>query len=479
MGLDNRQGLRTKGWVLSAAVALLIITFILSNLEKPPQHDDAYISYRYARNLANGHGLVYNIGERVEGFTNMLWTLLIAGGIFIGLDAPHFSHLLSLLASSVFLATSFGFAYRVFPSWYALIVPLLTFCSAPFIVWSISGMETPLYAALVVGAFWTAYEGKWRWSGFLAGLCFWTRPDGGLVGLIILAVAFVQCEDRKKWLAAVSIWLVFLGSLTMFRFVYYGSLVPNTFHAKVGGIPWSRGVNYIKAFYIAGPVFLLPLTFLGLKNRKMWPVSLFLLCQTAYVMLIGGDAFFYGRFLLPLIPLLFIVGISASRQFKPQIRIVTWACVIVLWCLFTEHIPGLKTHALERAINHRDRMEKVNARFARLSERFSGPVASAGIGVLGYYCDFRILDMVGLISPQVAQRKPVKRFSIPGHQASNPDWILSQRPGVLILDPSYATLPCQIEMLEHPEFSRRYVQYGPVFVRKDLVLKHNATENSD
>ncbi len=461
--------IKPKGSFLTLVVAVVVVGFVFSNLQKPPQADDAFISYRYARNLINGHGLVFNIGERVEGFSNMLWTLLIAGGMFFGLDAAHLSHLLALLSSGALLGTSFGFAYRVHPVWYTLLVPFALLCSAPFAVWSISGLETPLYAALVVGAFWAAYEEKWRLAAFLSGLCFWTRPDGGLVGAVILAVAFFQCKNRKEWMSASAIWVILVASLTVFRLIYYGRLVPNTFHAKVGGIPLVHGLHYVKGFLLTGPVYVLPLAFLELRNRRLWSMWLFVLCHTVYVLLIGGDVFFHSRFFLPIMPLFLIAAVSASRHLKPWTRRAAWGAIVILWCLSTEYIPISRTHALDKAIKHRHAMELCGRRFARLAQQYDGPVACVGIGAVGYYSDARILDMVGLVSPEVANRKGTIGFLIPGHQCSNPDWILSQRPALIVLGDS-AILPSQIEMLGHPSFQSQYVQRGDVFVREDLVL---------
>lgn len=120
---------------------------------------------------------------------------------------------------------------------------------------------------------------------------------------------------------------------------------------------------------------------------------------------------------------------------------------------------------------------------------YDGPVASVGIGNLGYQSDFRILDMVGLISPEVSKQKGTKRLLLlpdnqtnesgwpmfqdleirPGHQASNSDWILSQSPDVIFVNLDRASLPCQIEMLNHPDFADNYVSCGEYFVRQDLV----------
>ena len=79
---------RRARWLVPATLLLLpAALFVAESWSPKPQIDDAYISYRYAANLVEGRGLVYNPGEYVEGFTNLLWTLLVAGGLALGFEA--------------------------------------------------------------------------------------------------------------------------------------------------------------------------------------------------------------------------------------------------------------------------------------------------------------------------------------------------------------------------------------------------------
>lgn len=76
--------------------------------------DDGFISFRYAQNLANGHGLVYNIGERVEGYTNFLWVLLMSVSFPLNLDIMMFSHVIGITLQLLTLVTVYLIGTNLF-----------------------------------------------------------------------------------------------------------------------------------------------------------------------------------------------------------------------------------------------------------------------------------------------------------------------------------------------------------------------------
>ncbi len=135
------------------ALALGLYGYLAYSMEFT--QDDAYISYRYARNLVEGVGLVYNPGEYVEGFTNLLWTLLVAAGLAVGLEAKAVAPALGLASGVALLVATFGYARTGLArqrAWLAALAPALVLCSTAFPRWSTSGMETRLFGFLVLGA---------------------------------------------------------------------------------------------------------------------------------------------------------------------------------------------------------------------------------------------------------------------------------------------------------------------------------------
>jgi hypothetical protein len=117
--------------------------------------DDAFISFRYARNLSQGYGLVFNPGhERVEGYTNFLWVVLLAGCHRLGWAPEYAANPLSLAATIVLWALVVWFAYRNSRDgarWLVLAAPLCLAATRSVAVWSTSGLETRLFEVLVVG----------------------------------------------------------------------------------------------------------------------------------------------------------------------------------------------------------------------------------------------------------------------------------------------------------------------------------------
>ena len=129
--------------------------FLGESWTRHAQLDDAYISYRYADNLVSGAGLVYNPGHRVEGITNLLWALLVAAGMALGVKANEAGHALGLITGAGALVATDLYAAAGLPRprlWTAALAPWIVLSSVSFALWSTSGMETPLFAALLTSA---------------------------------------------------------------------------------------------------------------------------------------------------------------------------------------------------------------------------------------------------------------------------------------------------------------------------------------
>ena len=153
------------------------------------QIDDAYISYRYAQKLVDGHGLVYNIGERVEGYTNLLWTLMVAGGIALGVSASLVGHWLGFASGVFLLLVTYFYSRSLLPQemkWLALAAPMLLYASNSFVCWTISGLETPLFAAWVTAAVAAFAIRRMGWVLVFCILASLTRPEGALLAALLL-----------------------------------------------------------------------------------------------------------------------------------------------------------------------------------------------------------------------------------------------------------------------------------------------------
>lgn len=291
--------------------------FVFEAWEPRAQVDDAFISFRYAENLLAGRGLVFNPGEYVEGFTNLLWTLLVAGGIGLGFDPEAVGHALGIASGLATLLAAFAWSRALLPraqAALASIAPWIVFSSPSFAIWSMSGMETPLFVATVTAAFASQARGHMGRAIACAILATLTRPEGVLAAGVLLAFHLLTAwrGGWRAW-APVFSYAVCLALLTGFRLAYYGSPVPNTFYAKVGGIPIAKGIEYLVDFLWSGSFLLvLPAALAVARDRRTWPGACFVVLLVVYVVAIGGDTFPGSRFLLPALALLAGLGIHGA-----------------------------------------------------------------------------------------------------------------------------------------------------------------------
>ena len=282
--------------------------------------DDAFISFRYARNLLEGHGLVFNPGERVEGYSNFLWVLELAAlwGAF-GLRPEHAAPWLSVAFTAATLAAMLwwvarlpSLAHRGLVGWMAL---GLVCGSATFAMWTSGrGLETRQFTFFVVLAVvWLSlYRDSRRAllvvSSSLAAASL-TRPEGPLLAACCFGWYVLQRRaDTGRWapewgaaacLAGPCVLVV--ASHYLWRYGYYGEWLPNTYYAKHVRPWYEMGVRYLWAaaletgLYLLAPLAVVPLV-QGWRGRRCLAHALPLLCivlHMAYVARIGGDIFQY------------------------------------------------------------------------------------------------------------------------------------------------------------------------------------------
>lgn len=316
--------------------------------------DDAMISLRYAWNLAHGAGLVWNAGERVEGCTNFLWTLVLAGPAWLldkrqAVVAAHALGVPLMLGVATMTARATRACYPGEAArWGGL--PLLGFVAAlayyPLSYWTLMGMETGLLALLLTAAVWQVARrvGDPRPRpvlGVLLGLLYLARPDASVLIGVILAWRFWTlrgCAGRWRALAVEAGTMGALaGALTLFRLGYYGSPVPNTYYLKVGGIPLGdrldRGATFIWGFLRpALPVALL----LGAGAVRRWRrnprpalIAGLFVGALASQWWVGGDAWNYWRPFAPVMPLALTAAVAELAAFASWLHRGTGMVLLV------------------------------------------------------------------------------------------------------------------------------------------------------
>jgi hypothetical protein len=362
--------------------------------------DDATISFRYARNLVEGLGLVYNAGERVEGYTNFLWTMLLAGGMSLGVAPESLAHALS---SASWLTTLLLLA-----SWSALLQrerpwPLPPMAAIALALhphgrlFATSGLETALFDLLLtatVGLAMAAPPERW-WRvqalgvGLLGALAMMTRPEGGLV--LILGLLALGRSSGLALLPAAAL----LGPWLGFKLLYYGDLLPNTWYAKGAGSQWAQGLIYLRLYFgtyglvalglpaaaalawterSAGPPF---------PGARRWLLVVLPVLWCAYVARVGGD-FMYARFLLPITPLLLLaLEWGLLRLPVPTAGAVALGLAVAAgtrWAPIPpelRELPGLHGIVEERRWYPPEEVEDARRQGAVIAEKFEGIEYSA------------------------------------------------------------------------------------------------------
>lgn len=403
--------------------------------------DDAYISYRYALNLLAGHGLVFNPGERVEGYTNLLYVLLMVP--LAWLAGPE-----RLLAASV--ALNFGFAalavaqvnrfvsrrLGAFPGGLAALV--LALCPSLWVAVA-SGLETPLVLCLQV-AIWIAAEevagqGGRRRVLLLAGLCallVLTRADGFLVPGLAAVFLFLRGR-RREALAVAAAAAATLGLLVLWRLSYYGWPLPNTYYAKVSGPPADRiavGLDqFSRVITTTGlalhllALMLLVLELVRRRDRLPFPF-LFFAPWIGYWIYVGGDVF-YERFLLILFPMGLFALLRLCRDWQPR-RLAAAAAALCA-------VQLLQLAADPRFDYRPDRYDRWVVLGRHLGEHHPGAtLASDAVGKVPYFSGLPTIDMLGLTDVHIAHGPPEPgRLAVPGHSKTDPGYVLSRRPDLI------------------------------------------------
>ncbi len=455
---------RRSGTILLVFVVLLVALAWANRFAQ----DDAFISFRYARNLVAGHGLVFNPGEPVEGYTNFLWTLLIAGGMAVGIEPVACSFALGLMCFVFTLLATYQLAGRLFSrAGPRLLVVVLLGTNYTFSAYATGGLETQLQACLLTAVAWlalrlfeepssrsgTAPIARATAFGLLSAAALLTRLDSAVMLLVwypvvlfgILRHGTVGYEKSRArpWIqVAIVLGLptVIVGAWLLWKLNYYGDLLPNTFYAKIGAPgAWRRGLGYLAGFaatYWLAPVLLTALILVPRIVRRC-PPAVAMLAFTAvlwcsYVVKVGGD-FMEFRFMVPLLPIGFVLAtwliIDVVR--RPVVQVILVATLLLgsvyhAWTYDTGRtvfgcaVP-LRTESFRTLQGHLSDPDENWQRVGEvLGELFAGPdgdvvIATTAAGAIPYYSGLKTVDMLGLNDRHVARHGTVLG-SRPGHQ---------------------------------------------------------------
>lgn len=377
--------------------------------------DDAYITFRYAIHIVDLKEFTYNAGERVLGTSTPLFTLLVALGYAAGVS-PEAAALGFAAVADVFTVLLMGLlGSRGRRPDVALVAAALTVISPAYLTYSVSGMETSVYVACILGALVLWDRRCTGWSGVVSGLCLLCRPDGALVAAI-LGLASCSRGVRETGRFALMVLLI-VAPWIVFSLAYFGTPIPQSIIAKAADqSPWATSwLNFGKYFTHGHYLLLTALAIPGvvLEWRSRNPATrAWLIWGAAYALffLLTNAFTHFPWYFVPLLPLYFLcvarslcraVEIAGVSQFGGANRMSAVISATVV-AVLTFGAWRLEAHSafLDSARRGREAVYGTAAReLARVNP--SCRLAATEIGTVGYFYRGHILDLVGLVSPEV------------------------------------------------------------------------------
>lgn len=390
-------------------------------------YEDANITFRYAENLAEGRGFVYNDGERVYGTTTPLLTLILtlykAAGYNLSWAAVYIGLVASLFTIGILYKM---FEYMWFPKGAIVTILSLIILSDKIIVRDMGGMETPLLLLFMTASLYCMVKGKDTWAGLFCGLLLWTRIDSATwVGLLALYTWWFRRGFPIKLVVTCA--LVYLPWLIFAQF-YFGSIIPYTILAKahaygVNQPPiWDRAIRYINFFtpislpdFNAGQlkwalIFGATIAAVGAYHMtyRKWFVlpPVYFLLESARIIVMGQT--FEARYFIPTF-FIFLIMLGSGAWILIHRIHSSWIWPVATW-LITTFLLLWMVGIQHEANYHRDTQRYVyNGSLKPMGEWIDAntptdsTVLLEPLGYAGYYARRHMIDEVGLVSPQVVE----------------------------------------------------------------------------
>lgn len=424
---------RFSNWLKLAYLLLLSGVLFLSLSHRV--YDDPFITFRYAENLRNGLGFVYNAGEHVLSTTTPLYTVLLA--LTSNIWPEHLPQLANLIGA--FSVAVGGFLlWDLAHTWKAPLIAwsvLLLYPTFPLLL-STLGSETPLFLALVLGTFALYARRRYEWAVFLVALAILTRSDGVLVAAL-LGVHYLwqnRTELRKQTFWREQPWTflgIAIGLLLVwhgFAWLYFGAPLPVTLAAKQaqGRMAISQhfapGMLTVAGWYAGRWQYWIELllAIIGIsvavaKNRRWLLVLVWTGLYILAYSLLGVTRYFW--YYAPLVPgWVIAVGLGINLIYwlpvpirmsdslaRPRIRL--GLAVTILAALFL----GQLSH-LQKMSNTNDARYPIYRAVGEWLEENTPADASVGaleVGMIGYFSQRPMVDFAGLIQPEVADQMTI------------------------------------------------------------------------
>jgi hypothetical protein len=450
--------------------------------------DDAWIHFRFAYNLARGDGMSYNPGIQTPGSTSPLWVVVLAGAYRLTGEFLITSKVLGVIAYLAAIAGVYALSYLIRPQrGLALLAALFAALSGRFVWAALSGMETALFAALMV---WTIYlhllyrhDTGWRQylPTVLVGLAMVTRPEAAALFLLTMVdrcaaitapeggSTFPSVTFRRPTAGLLVHGLIFVALIApnlLFNYLTAGSLLPNTFAGQSlpqGGSPPTRASwlpdldymreavrsfirdNFMLALFVPYGVTLVVQSFAGRRDgrRGSFIVLAWTLGLPVLAAFVAPNLRHHERYLMPLLPLVALVGahgLARAERLVPGGRLAfglpgrTLKVAILPVLVVLTLVVGIRETngwAVQFARDVRN-IDEVNVALGYWLRENTPPdavIAMHDIGATVFLSDRHVIDTVGLVEPAILPY--IRRAGDAGVEeylrALRPDYFVSWR----------------------------------------------------
>jgi 4-amino-4-deoxy-L-arabinose transferase-like glycosyltransferase len=490
-----------------------LLAFAARLVPTPRTIDDAFITFRYARHLLAGAGFVFNAGERVLGTTTPLYTLLMAAlsALTAGQNYPWLALLVNALADALTCLLLIRLGERFTGRAAGLAAALLWAVSPMSVTFAVGGMETSVFILWLTLTADLYLAGRTRAAALTSALLLLTRPDGALfVGPLILDLLWRRWREtsssKKLPLAEAGIFLLALAPWAIFAALYFGSPIPHAVTAKALAYRLPPGASLVRLIQhygtpffehnvfgnvwpLIGFILYLLIALVGglaviRRDARAWPMALY--PWLYFAAFSAPNPLIFRWYLAPPLPFYFLLILAGIAKMAHDIRLPTTNRRPPT---VAPHVPRLTPHAPRPTLHpsfillpssfflvlsltewrlHPDhgpaapapnmawhKLELLYAEVGRELEPRLTPetrVAAGDVGALGYYADARILDTVGLMSPEAVAYYPLDPALYVVSYAVAPQLILDQQPDYVVLLEVYG----REGLFKDPRFLSRY-----------------------
>lgn len=409
-----RAALRADPGSMLALLWTIAVALLLFTLLHQRGFDDPYITYRYTVNIAQGHGFVYNHGERVLSTTAPGYALLLVPAAWLGLPIPLVSNALGCLSLALG-GLAFWLLGKTWKTYLLGSVGLILYPLCPLLLPTL-GAETCLYVTLVLYGFLFYARGQLNATALMLAAAILVRADAVLAGAVMGLHFLIERRSPFPWRA-----LIICGMLLLpwfvFAWLYFGAPLPVTLGAKQrqgmmaisqgffeGLLALLRGYWRMPFYHLHVLVGLTGLIAV-LARRPAWAIlqawnGVYIAAYTA----LGVTRYFwyYGPLAVGVVVLI-ATGVMVVYRLTRRVWRNGWAQIGIAVLLLALFLPqAYALYELSRVNDQRLPIYRTVGQWLYDQTPEEASVGTLEVGIIGYYAQRHMIDFAGLIQPETA-----------------------------------------------------------------------------